>query len=142
VYKTKFEDAEHLALVFGHVEGDRSVAVRIHREKLIEDVFGPQTDHPTSLLDLSLKRIAKLGGGVFIYLRMGFLGVPLDTLTNPEAASKELSRRASWLEIGVGAQILRDLGLSRIRLIAGREVDYVGITGFGLTLEATELLSD
>jgi 3,4-dihydroxy 2-butanone 4-phosphate synthase / GTP cyclohydrolase II len=49
-------------------------------------------------------------------------------------------RKAQWLEIGVGAQILRDLGLSRIRLIAGREVDYVGVKGFGLTLEATELL--
>jgi 3,4-dihydroxy 2-butanone 4-phosphate synthase/GTP cyclohydrolase II len=42
----------------------------------------------------------------------------------------------------VGAQILRDLGVSRIRIIAGREVDYVGIEGFGLTLEATELLTD
>jgi 3,4-dihydroxy 2-butanone 4-phosphate synthase / GTP cyclohydrolase II len=140
-YKTKFEDAEHLALVFGHVEGDRSVAVRIHREKLMEDVFGPQSDHEHSLLDLSLKRIQKLGGGVFIYLRSGFVGVPMDSLTNPDL-SKESSRRASWLEIGVGAQILRDLGLRRIRLIAGREVDYVGITGFGLALEATELLTD
>ena len=56
--------------------------------------------------------------------------------------SKEDERRAQWLEIGVGAQILRDLGLSRIRLIAGREVDYVGVEGFGLVLESTELLND
>jgi 3,4-dihydroxy 2-butanone 4-phosphate synthase/GTP cyclohydrolase II len=56
--------------------------------------------------------------------------------------SKEESRRADWLEIGVGAQILRDLGLSKIRLIAGREVDYVGVEGFGLTLESTILLED
>jgi 3,4-dihydroxy 2-butanone 4-phosphate synthase/GTP cyclohydrolase II len=42
--------------------------------------------------------------------------------------------------VGVGAQILRDLGAGRIRIIAGREVDYVGVTGFGLTLEGTELL--
>jgi GTP cyclohydrolase II len=41
----------------------------------------------------------------------------------------------SGLEIGVGAQILRDLGVERIRIIAGREVDYVGVAGFGLTLE-------
>jgi 3,4-dihydroxy 2-butanone 4-phosphate synthase/GTP cyclohydrolase II len=64
--------------------------------------------------------------------------VPLESLADQ---SREETRRAEWLEIGVGAQILRDLGLSRIRLIAGREVDYVGVEGFGLTLESTELLN-
>lgn len=141
-YRTKFEDAEHLALVFGRVDENTPVAVRIHRERLIEDVFGTQTEHPQSLVDVSLERIKALGGGVFLYLRSGFVGVPLDSLNNPEQATKEVARRSEWLEIGVGAQILRDLGVSRIRLIAGREVDYVGVTGFGLTLEGTELLTD
>jgi 3,4-dihydroxy 2-butanone 4-phosphate synthase/GTP cyclohydrolase II len=138
-YKTRFEDAEHIALVFGDVSGDKSVPVRIHREKLIDDIFGPQTNHPDSLLDVSLDRIEQLGGGVLIYLRSGFVGVPLEKLTDQ---SREDERRAQWLEIGVGAQILRDLGLSKIRLIAGREVDYVGVEGFGLTLESIELLTD
>jgi 3,4-dihydroxy 2-butanone 4-phosphate synthase/GTP cyclohydrolase II len=138
-YKTKFEDAEHLALVFGEVGGDKSVPVRIHREKIIDDIFGPQTNHPLSLLDVSLDRIDSLGGGVLIYLRSGFVGVPLEKLTDQ---SREDERRAQWLEVGVGAQILRDLGLSKIRLIAGREVDYVGVEGFGLSLESIELLRD
>lgn len=137
-YKTKFEDAEHLALVFGDIGGDQSVPVRIHREKLIEDVFGTQTDHPHNLLDASLERIDKLGHGVVIYLRSGFVGVPLEKL---EEQSKEEERKAQWLEIGVGAQILRDLGLTRIRLIAGREVGFVGVEGFGLTLEDVEMLN-
>ena len=141
-YKTKFEDAEHLALVFGRIDGQRTAAVRIHREKLIEDIFGPQDDHPSRLLEVALRRIHELGGGVFIYLRSGFVGVPLDTLTNPMAASRADARRAEWLEIGVGAQILRDLGVGKIRIIAGREVSYVGVSGFGLTLEGTELLVD
>ena len=136
-YKTKFEDAEHLALVFGEVRGDASVPVRMHREKLIDDVLGPQTDHDLNLLDASLDRIKALGQGVLIYLRTGFVGVPLEKL---EDQSREQERKAQWLEIGVGAQILRDLGLSRIRLIAGREVGFVGMRGFGLTLDATELL--
>ena len=136
-YKTRFEDAEHIALVFGGIKG--SVPVRIHREKLIDDIFGPQTSHPKSLLDVSLDRIGDLGGGVLIYLRSGFVGVPMESLA---LQSREESRRAEWLEIGVGAQILRDLGVSQIRLIAGREVDYVGVEGFGLTLESTELLTD
>jgi 3,4-dihydroxy 2-butanone 4-phosphate synthase/GTP cyclohydrolase II len=138
-YRTKFEEVEHIALVFGDIHQLESVPVRIHREKLIDDLFGPQSrsDHDESLLDASMDRIEKLGAGVLIYLRSGFVGVPLDKLTSQ---TKEDARKAQWLEIGVGAQILRDLGLSKIRLIAGREVDYVGVKGFGLTLEATELL--
>ena len=77
-YKTRFEDAEHIALVFGDL--GKSVPVRIHREKLIDDIFGPQTDHPDSLLDVSLDRLGELGGGVLIYLRSGFVGVPLEAL--------------------------------------------------------------
>ena len=137
-YKTRFEDAEHLALVFGDIASIESVPVRIHREKLITDLFGPQTDHPSSLLEASLDKIEGLGGGVFIYLRSGFVGVPMETL---KAASREDERRSDWLEVGVGAQILRDLGVSKLRLIAGREVDYVGVEGFGLTLDSTELLN-
>jgi 3,4-dihydroxy 2-butanone 4-phosphate synthase/GTP cyclohydrolase II len=135
-YRTRFEDAEHLALVFGDV--GESMPVRIHREKLLDDVFGSQTNHPQNLLDVSLDRIEKLGGGVLIYLRSGAVGVPLESLAEQ---TKEDSRRREWLEIGVGAQILRDLGLTTIRLIAGREVEYVGVEGFGLTLESTELLT-
>ena len=136
-YRTKFEDAEHLALVFGDIEKMESVPVRIHREKLIDDVLGPQTDHNKNLLDASLDRIDQLGGGVLIYLRTGFVGVPHEKLAGQ---SKEDERRSQWLEVGVGAQILRDLNVSRIRLIAGREVEYVGVSGFGLTLESTEIL--
>ena len=137
-YKTKFEDAEHLALVFGEIREDKSVAVRIHREKLVEDLFGPQTNHPQNLLTVALERIESLGGGVLIYLRSGFVGVPLEQMGD---TSREEERRAEWLEVGVGAQILRDLGVGRLRLIAGREVDYVGVEGFGLLLESTELLN-
>ncbi len=136
-YRTKFEDGEHLALVFGDIKSQPSVAVRIHREKLIDDVFGPQTDHDKNLLDASLDRIQKLGGGVLIYLRTGLVGVPHENLADQ---SKEEERRSQWLEVGVGAQIIRDLGISRIRLIAGREVEYVGVSGFGITLESTEIL--
>ncbi len=137
-YKTRFEEAEHVALVFGDISEGASIPVRIHREKLLEDVFGPQsTEHSNSLLTAALEKIEQLGGGILIYLRSGFVGVPLEHL---ESVSKEDSRRQEWLEIGVGAQILRDLGVTNFRLIAGREVDFVGVQGFGLTLDATELL--
>ena len=139
-YRTKFEDAEHLALVFGEPQGD--VVVRIHREKLVEDLFGPQARHDRSLLQAALERLRT--GGVLIYLRSGFAGVPLDRLAQiPGAAgdgSRAGRRERDWLEVGVGAQILRDLGVTRLRILAGREMDYVGLDGFGLTVVGTELL--
>ena len=140
-YRTKFEDAEHLALVFGRIDSG-TVPVRIHRERLVEDIFGPQTQHDSSLLDLSLAHLSRLGGGVLIYLRSGFVGVPLDSLDESQPQSREHARQAEWLEVGVGAQILRDLGLSSIRILAARDIDYVGLDGFGLTVEGTELFTE
>jgi len=137
-YKTKFEDAEHLAIVFGDINVMDSVPVRIHREKVVEDIFGTQGGgHSTNILNSALSRIEALEGGVLIYLRTGFVGVPHE---NFASQSKEEERRSEWLEVGVGAQILRDLNVSKIRLITGRDVDYVGVEGFGLTLESTEML--
>lgn len=81
-YKTKFEDAEHIALIFGDIENLASVPVRIHRERLLDDIFGPQSSHPQNLLDVALERIDTLGGGVLIYLRSGFVGVPLGNLVD------------------------------------------------------------
>ena len=89
------------------------------------------------LEDASLDKIGELGGGVLIYLRTGFVGVPHENIADQ---TKEDERKSQWLEVGVGAQILRDLGLTNIKLIAGREVDYVGVEGFGLTLESTLII--
>lgn len=142
-YRTRFEDAEHLALVFGSAlrsAGDEAVVVRIHREKLIEDLFGSQTRHERSLLQAALERIGALGGGVLIYLRSGFAGVPLDSLQDGGAPSRAGRRERDWLEVGVGAQILRDLGVSKLRILSGREVGFVGLEGFNLEVVATELL--
>ncbi len=136
-YRTRFEDAEHVALVFGDIAAMDCVPIRIHREKLVDDVFGPQSEHDQNLLNASLMRIDELGGGVLIYLRTGFVGVPHEAL---QGQTKEEERRNQWLEVGVGAQIAVDLGLSRIKLIAGREIEYKGVTGFGLTLDSTEIL--
>ncbi len=140
-YRTKFEDAEHLALVFGNPADDSDVLVRIHREKLVEDIFGPQDEHVSRLVDVSLDRLVEKRGGVFIYLRGGFEGVPADHLHGGRS-TRESQRALEWLEIGVGAQILRDLGLTSIRILAGRRVDYVGLEGFGLRLSGVELIDE
>ncbi len=139
-YCTRFEEAEHLVLVIGDVCPDQTVLVRIHREKLVEDVFGPQDNHESRLVDLALERIVGHGGGVLIYLRAGLEGVPFVKLHGSQRPSRESMRAQEWLEIGVGAQILADLGLKSIKILAGREIDYVGLGGFGLRVEGTEIL--
>ena len=142
-YRTRFEDAEHLAVVFGRIDTTAPVPVRIHREKLIDDVFGSQSEHEQNLLNASLEHIQALGSGVLIYLRTGFVGVPVEPMMGGTDAPEDADakRRRSWLEVGVGAQILGDMGISRIRLITGRPAEhYVGLEGFGLALDSVEVI--
>jgi len=147
-YRTEFEDAEHLVVVFGHIDTSQPVPVRIHREKLLEDVFGSQSpQHDKILLHASLEHIHGLGGGVLIYLRTGFVGVPVEPMMGEREAAEEdedmdAKRKRSWLEVGVGAQILGDLGITRIRLVTGRPSEhYVGLEGFGIHIDAIELIT-
>ncbi len=142
-YRTEFEDAEHVVVVFGRIDASAPVPVRIHREKLVDDIFGSQSRHAQNLLTASLGRIEALGGGVLIYLRTGFVGVPMEPMKGEreEPRDAERERTRDWLEVGVGAQILRDMGVTRIRLITGRpSAHYVGLEGFGLHLEEYEVI--
>ncbi len=136
-YRTKFEATEHLALVIGAPVGRTPALVRIHRERVIDDVFGSQAGFDQNLVDASLQRIRAAGGGVFIYLRRG------NGIGTGAAAEKssESDRLKQWLEIGIGAQILRDLGVTHIKLLAGRQNKYVGLRGFGIELVDTETLA-
>lgn len=143
-YSTPWDPMQHLALVFGDIRDGRDVLVRLHLETVVDDVFGTHQQ-----LDGMVKRIAEEGRGVVVYLREGSVGVasgqslrtrhePIDE--NAENHGSAQSREEQWLEIGLGAQILRDLGVSTIRLITTtRARHYVGLTGFGIEIEETEI---
>lgn len=135
-YKTPFDPTQHLALVFGDIEGGRNVLVRLHRESILSDVFGPR-----AALSEAMERIGREGRGVFIYLREGTPGVPHVPLA-PAVASEEDTQSArarieAWHEVGLGAQILRDLGITSIRLLASKSRHYVGLSGFGVEIAET-----
>jgi 3,4-dihydroxy 2-butanone 4-phosphate synthase / GTP cyclohydrolase II len=144
-YRTPFDDLQHLALVFGELGDGADVPVRIHREEVIDDVFGGQSGS-ANLISRSLRRIAAQGRGVLIYLREGSAGVPAAELRGPDtapdgaASASERVRTDQWRDVGIGAQILRDLGVSSIRLLATRHRHYVGLSGFGIDIIETELL--
>ena len=74
---------------------------------------------------------------MIVILRDGSAGVPVSALPQGEAGS-DAARQREWREIGLGAQILRDLGISSIRLLTSAEHRYVGLAGFGIEIAASE----
>jgi 3,4-dihydroxy 2-butanone 4-phosphate synthase/GTP cyclohydrolase II len=135
-YRTPFDATQHLAVVFGDIGDGRRVPVRLHREAVIDDVFGG-----TGILDKVLARLAKSGRGIVVYLREGSTGVAEVSARARDAMKPQDStaaRQSEWREIGLGAQILKDLGVKSIKLIARREHRYVGLGGFGIIIDETE----
>ena len=137
-YSTPFDDIQHLALVFGGVGDGMAIPTRLHRENVVEDVFGRH-----KLLSQVFKRFEDEGRGVLVYLREGAAGVPIGEFGTGDGqpTNSDLSRKQDWRDVGLGAQILRDLGVSSIKLLATRSRQYVGLGGFGVSIDGTELLS-
>ena len=145
IYKTPWDAMQHVAVVFGDIRDGQDIPVRLQIESVLNDAFGGSSEFADMM-----KRIATGGRGVVVYLREGAVGVakahsghrisPLHGEA-PEAHHSAVSRENEWLEIGLGAQILRDLGIQSIRLIASRERHYVGLEGFGIVISDT-IVSD
>jgi 3,4-dihydroxy 2-butanone 4-phosphate synthase/GTP cyclohydrolase II len=127
-YATPFDPVQHLALVHGRIGDGRDVPVRLHRANAVTDVFqGGRT------VGAALRRFAEEGRGVLVYLRDGTAGVPLTSYS--EEGGAEALRTRQWREVGLGAQILRDLGVVSIRnLSTTAPRSYVGLSGFGIEL--------
>src|SRR5690606_25440149 len=128
-YSTPFDRVQHLALVFGEIGGGQPVPVRLQREDIVTDVFGD-----ASGLNEAIGQLAGTGG-VLVYLREGTAGVAYDreaALSEREDHGSARSREAEWREVGLGAQILRDLGVSTIRPLSSRSRHYVGLEAFGI----------
>jgi len=133
VYSTPFDTAHHVALVVGDLAASQAggVLVRLHREDTVGDVFCQ--GHGT--MARVLAAIAKEGRGVVIYLREGAVGVAAAGQT--EEGGAEVSRRQQWREIGLGAQILKDLGVRSIRVLSAKERQFKGLAGFGVEIVGT-----
>lgn len=139
VYRLPWETMHHLAIVFGDIRDGAGVPVRFHAEDVVSDVFGSRQELPAVMADFAQRR-----RGVIVYLREGSVGVAHHVRMRPgeEDHAEARQRHDEWREIGLGAQILKDLGISSIRLVASRERHYVGLEGFGIEIEATELLDN
>jgi 3,4-dihydroxy 2-butanone 4-phosphate synthase/GTP cyclohydrolase II len=138
VYTTDIDDAEHLVLVKGDVRPDEPVLVRPHLEYLPGDVFGYRERDTRSLLQKAMERIAAEGKGVILYLRRDGRGLDLFSTGQGDSARAPSTALASWLqnfrEFGIGAQILRDVGVGKIRWLTNRPLRLVSLPGYGLEI--------
>ena len=131
-YTTPFDDVQHFAFVYGGIGDGVEVPARLHRADVIHDIFGGKS------LNNALAYFKEKGRGVLVYLRDGTAGVPVK---RPQALEgTEAQRAQQWHEVGLGAQILRDLGVSSIDNLASTARGYVGLSGFGITIARTTVL--
>ena len=136
-YNLPWESMQHLAIVFGDIRDGEDVPVRLHTEDVVADVFGT-----SQRLREVMLQMGKDQRGVIVYLREGSVGVGRPGRNRPaqgEDHDEARQRENEWREIGLGAQILKDLGISSINLISSRERHYVGLEGFGIRISRTEI---
>jgi 3,4-dihydroxy 2-butanone 4-phosphate synthase / GTP cyclohydrolase II len=139
VYRTDIDEHEHLVLLKGDVRRGDPILVRPHIEYLPGDVFGYRERDTRHLLHRSMERIAEEGRGVILYLRRAGRG--LDLFSLPDAGSGAapttgfLSPRSSIFRgFGIGAQILRDIGVRKIRWLTNNPLRLVSLPGYGLEI--------
>lgn len=138
-YSLPWDPMQHLAIVFGDIRDGEDVPVRLHPENVAKDVFGGGEE-----LTGIMQKMGAEKRGVIVYLREGSVGVGHQPRSRPEVQNEGHAeaklRENEWREIGLGAQILKDLGVTSIKLIASRERHYVGLEGFGIAISSTEIL--
>jgi 3,4-dihydroxy 2-butanone 4-phosphate synthase/GTP cyclohydrolase II len=132
-YVTPFDHVHHMAVVHGKIGDGKNVLARLHRADIIRDVFGGANPVHTAL-----QRLKEEGRGVIVILRDGAAGVPSQAIPSADQNS-DAARTKQWREVGLGAQILKDLGISSIRLLTSAKLTYVGLAGFGIEITDTEM---
>ena len=141
-YTNDIDIHEHLALVKGDISPDEPVLVRVHSECLTGDVFGSERCDCGEQLKGAMKMIEKAGKGILLYMHQEGRGIGLvnklkaytlqDAGLDTVEANERLGFKADLRDYGIGAQILLDLGVRKMRIITNNPKKIVGLEGYGL----------
>jgi len=143
VYNTHVDQSEHLVLIKGEISPQEETLVRVHSKYVPGDVFGFELLNTGAVIKHSMEMIAQQGKGVILYLQTAGKELRPARMTYPRVDGKSkrdmnpsFVYQADFREYGIGAQILRDLGVRKMRLLTNNRKNIVGLSGYGLEVTA------